>query len=131
MLDEIIESVSTMAVAYASPYTSVGIGPLPADNGVSVYIGSGSPSEEFMDRGKTYQIAVTCNGKHTNQHTVLQALSNIHKGLTQKLSYSSGTDWTIKNIETISVPNYVEHDISSGQWLYGSILRVTFYLKGV
>ena len=131
MLDVILEAVKTLAVPYAAPYTSIDLGSLPADDGVSLYIGSGSVPEEFMDRGKNYSISVVCNGKHTNQKTVLAALSNIHKGLTQKKVYTSGVGWEITNIDSYVLPNYVEREISSGQWLYGSILKVSFYLKGV
>ncbi len=130
MYDKIIQAVKTLATSYAAPYTSIDLGAMPEDNGLAMYLGPGAPDEEYLNRSSLNSIDVVLNGKHSNQQTVLQALSNIHKALTQLKSYSSGEGWKITNIRTTTAPNYIGQE-DSGQWLYGSILEVQFYMKGV
>jgi hypothetical protein len=83
-----------------------------------------------MNRGSRQSFFVALNGKHSNQQTVVTALSAIHKALTQLKNYPAGVGWEILSIETSATPNFIEQE-SSGQWLYGSILQVSFYMKGV
>lgn len=111
-----------------SPYATATIGALPADNGISCYIATGSPETTFMTKGMAYQMTVTLNGKHTNQQTVSDTLNNIHKSLTQKKSYPQTDDYQITDIGTVSSPNYIERD-ANRQYLYGSALQIKFFLK--
>jgi hypothetical protein len=130
--DEIVDAVKTLAKAYAAPpYTTIPPGSLPQANGLAMYIGAGAPDEEYLDRGSTNIIDIVLNGKHSTEKTVLSALSNIHKNLSQLRTYPSGGGWEITNIRTGTAPNYIDREASSGQWLYGSILEVQFYVKGV
>lgn len=131
MYDKIIQAVKTLATSYAAPYTSIDLGGLPENDGLALYLGPSSPDEEYLDRGSLNGIDVVLNGKHANQQKVLSALSNIHKSLTQLKTYPSGEGWEITNIRTTTAPNFIEQEASSGQWLYGSILEVQFYMKGV
>lgn len=130
MYDDILSSVKTLASAYIAPFTSIGFGSIPTENGLAMYIGPGAPIESYLDRGSMNELSIVLNGKHSNQQSVLTALSNVHKGLTRLLSYPRTDDWQILNIETGSAPNYIDQE-SSGQWVYGSILKITFYAKGV
>lgn len=129
-MDEILEAVKNMALSAAAPYTKIDIGSMPAENGLTMYIGSGAPRQRFLDRAGLHEISVVLNGKHSTQQIVLGALSNIHEDLTRATVYPAGAGWEITDIETSSAPNYIEREESgSKQWLYGSILRVTYYQK--
>lgn len=96
-----------------------------------MFLGSGGPDTEYLDRGAIIDIDIVLNGKHANQQTVVTALSIIHLALTQRKQYTNGVNWAIKNIRTTSTPNFIEQEASSKQWLYGSILEIKIEVKGV
>lgn len=131
MYGEILQAVKALATAYAAPYDTIVLGALPEDNGLAMYLAAGSPDSEYLDRGATISCDIALNGKHSNQQTVLTALSNIHVGLSQLKEYPSAEKWKISNIRSSTAPNFIEKESSTGQWLYASVLEITFYLKGV
>lgn len=131
MYDEIFLAVKALALANASPYAAIAHGSLPSADSLAMYAGPGSEDEAYLDRGGTYSFDAVLNGKHANRQTVATVLSNIHKALTQLKTYPTGTGWEITNIRTMTAPNFIEQEASTKQWLYGSILEVEFYLKGV
>lgn len=102
---------------------------MPETNGIAIQIGAGSPVELFQDKGNITDVSVIVNAKHIAQNTALSALSDIHLALTRMTIYPSTADYQILNIETSTIPNYIER-VSTGEWLYGSILRVKLYIKG-
>jgi hypothetical protein len=128
MYGEIIQAVKTLATTYAAPYTKIELGAMPTENGLAMYLGAGAPDWDYLDRGSVNSISVVLNGKHSNQQTVVTALSAIHTALTRLKEYPAGAGWKILNIKTIAAPNYIDYE---SQWLYGSILDVQFYLEGV
>lgn len=130
MYDEILQAVIALAQT-PSLYASIVIGSLPAENGLCAYIGSGGPDEIHFDRGSTNTLYIAVNGKHSDQQLVVQALSDIHKRLTCSVAYPSGTDWSITNIQTSATPKRIGEEDSGRQYLWGSILQVDFYAKGV
>lgn len=130
MYDEILQSVIALAQT-PSLYASIVIGSLPAENGLCAYIGSGSPDEVHLDRGSLNTLYIVVNGKNADQQLVVQALSDIHKRLTRSVEYPSGTDWSVTNIQTSAAPNRIGEEDSGRQYLWGSILQVDFYSKGV
>lgn len=109
-------------------YAPIKIGSLPADNGLSIYIGTGDPSETFHTKGMRYELDLVLNGKHSDAKVVSDALNDIHQSLTQTKVYPKTNDYQITNIETIISPNYRDRE-DNGQILYGSGLRVHFYYK--
>jgi hypothetical protein len=132
VFDEILIAVKNLAAAYATPYSMAIIhGSLPQENGLAMYAAPGSEDVAYLDRGGTYSIDLVLNGKHSNRQTVASALSNIHVKLSQLKTYTKGVGWEITNIRSGTAPNFIEQEASSKQWVYGSILEVTFYLKGV
>lgn len=132
MFDQVFAKVKELAESYAAPYTSIANGAMPTENGLAMYPGPGFPTESYLDRGAEYSASIVLNGKHSNLKTLLTALSSIHTGLTRMTDYPKTDDWQILSIETSTSPNYIGREESgSRQWLYGSILTVRFYIKGV
>jgi hypothetical protein len=128
-MDEILQAVKTLALAYASPYTEILNGAMPRSNGLAMYIGAGGNLSRHFDRGGIYDASFVLNGKHSDMRTVLQAMSHIHAELTQLAEYPKAENWQILSIESAALPNYIDKEPSTNQWLYGSILNVTFYIK--
>lgn len=124
---EILASVISMAQE-TDPYATITVGALPADNGICMTYATGSPSSTFLDKGMAYQKTLVCNAKNTSQQEAQEALDAIHVSLTQTKTYPSGEDWQITDIETVSAPSYLSREQNS-QWLYGSSLRVKFFLR--
>lgn len=131
MYDQILQAIKTLATSYAAPYTAIDHGALPAENGLAMYLGPGFSLQRHFDKGGMYEVVIAMNGKHKDLGVLLPALSNIHQGLSLLKSYPSGTGWEIIDIETATPPNYLDREASgTRQWLYGSLLRVSFYAKG-
>ena len=132
MFDQVFAAVKQLAETHAAPYTAIANGSMPPEDGLAMFLGPGSPVESFFDRGATYDIRIVLNGKHSNLQTLLTALSNIHNGLVRTADYPKTDDWQILSIETATSPNYISREESmTRQWLYGSILSVRIYIKGV
>lgn len=130
MYDEILLAVKALALAAASPFTAIAHGSLPGADSLAMYAGPGGEDESYLDRGSLNSFSVVLNGKHANRQTVVTALSNIHTALTRRKEYPTGTGWEITNIRTTTAPNYIEQEASTKQWVYGSVLEVTFHMKG-
>lgn len=124
ILEYIAAQIDTLSLFAAST-----IGDLPETNGISIQLGAGSPVELFQDKGNITDCFVIINAKHIAQGTVLSALSDIHLLLTRLKDYPSSTDYEILNIETSTIPNYIGK-ADTGQWVYGSIVKVQIYIKG-
>lgn len=125
--EEVLAAVIGMAQA-TTPYATITAGALPADNGICMTWASGAPQTTFLTKGMPYQMSVVCNGKHTSQRAVSEALGAIHLALTKTKDYPNTPQWQITNIETIAAPSYIGREQNS-QWLYGSSLRVKFFLR--
>ena len=110
-------------------YATIKVGAMPEENGISMYIGAGSPETTFMDKGMSYEIRVTCNGKHASAKAVSDALNDIHQRLTQRKDYPSTDTYQITDIYTNSTPSYIEVDNGNRQTLFGSVLGVRFHYK--
>lgn len=132
MYGEIFQAVKRLALEHAAPYTAISTGAMPEENGLAMYLGPGAPLERHLDRGGTYDVTIALNGKNSDQQAVVTALSGIHFALSQMRNYPQTDRWQIASIETQAAPNYLDReDSNTRQWLYGSSLRVYFYVKGV
>lgn len=121
--------LAVIALAQATnPYATIMIGPLPADNSICMGISAGYDENSFMSRNAVVTLDVVCNGKHTDQQTVSEALNVIHAALTRATSYPTGTGWQILNITTSALPSCIEKQ-DNGQFLYGSALTIKYYDK--
>lgn len=125
-INSIIDAVIDMAEA-TNPYASIVRGPLPPDNGIAVYMASGSPDTTFLHKRIVYNFTLTLNGKHASQQTVSAALNAIHTALTTATAYPHTDAWEICDIETAALPSYLDRE-ENKQYLYGSSLRVRAYI---
>lgn len=125
--DDVLQAVVGLANG-TDPYAVVTIGSLPADNGICMSWASGSLNT-FMDKKAAVTMTAVLNAKNTNQQAALDALSNIHTTLNMMTTYPTADNFQITNIETNGPPTYLSREQNS-QWLYGSSLRVKFFLKG-
>lgn len=130
MIQEIIDYLINGINALNLGMTAV-MGSLPGDDSIAVYPGPGTPTDEYLDRGKEHELFVVVNDKNEDQVTALSSLDAIHKHFTQLKVYPPGADYTIINIATGTAPNYIGKDANNQQWLYGSILKVKVYQIGV
>lgn len=124
---EILAAVIGLAQA-TNPYATITVGALPADDGICMTYATGAPSSTFLDKGMAYQLSLVLNAKNTSQQAAQEALDAIHVALTQATTYPSGETWQITDIETVAAPSYLDREQNS-QWLYGSSLRIKFYLR--
>ena len=124
---EILAAVIEMAQG-TSPYSTITAGALPADDGICMTYATGAPSSTFLDKGMAYRRSLVLNAKNASQQAAQEALDAIHVALTQTKTYPSGESWQITDIETIAAPSYLSREQNS-QWLYGSSLRVKFFLR--
>lgn len=124
---EILTAVIAMVQA-TNPYATITAGALPADNGICMTYATGAPATTFLDKGMAYQKTLVCNAKNISQQAAQEALDAIHVALTQTKTYPSGESWQITDIETVAAPSYLDREQNS-QWLYGSSLRIKFFLR--
>lgn len=128
MYDEILRAVIDMAML-TNPYTQIVIGSMPPLNGIAM-TGEGGPDSVHLDIGAEQTMNIVCNGKSSDQRTVIRALDKIHRFLTLRKDYPTGDGWQIYSITTIASPRLIGVEQNS-QWLYGSSLLVKFYQKGL
>ena len=127
MYNEILQAVIDMAEAATG--VSIVVGSMPPDNGIAM-IGTSSPTTIFLDVGSDERFSVICNGKHSDQQTVIERLEAIHSVLTRRRDFPSGTGWQIYAIETVASPRLVGRENNS-MWLYASSLLVKINTKGI
>jgi len=131
MYDEMIDAITDKIETNVNLYASIDIGSLPVDNGISAYIGSGTGDNiVFLNKSALGEMFITINSKNKSQQLALKALSDIHFYITRLKSYPFGTNWSIYDVSTGAIPNYIGQE-DNGQHLYGSILKVKFKIKGV
>ena len=127
MYDEVLQAVIDMAEEAAG--VPIVTGSLPPDNGIAM-TGQAAPSPIFLDIGSNERMTIVCNGKNTDQQTVIAWLDSIHQYLTRRKGFPQGENWQIYAIETVSSPRLIGREANS-QWLYGSTLAVKFNVKGI
>lgn len=107
------------------PFATIRRGALPPDNGICMEIATGAPETTFLDRRSVLSLSVVLNGKHSDLTVLSRALDAIHHHLTHLNDYPLTEAWQMLSISTASVPHQIGRE-SSGQWLFGSALTVTF-----
>lgn len=127
MYDEVLQAVIDMAEAAAD--VPIVTGSLPPDNGIAM-TGQAASSPIFLDIGSNERMTIVCNGKNTDQQTVIAWLDSIHQYLTRRKRFPQGENWQIYAIETVSSPRLIGREANS-QWLYGSTMSVKFNVKGI
>ena len=127
MYNEILQAIINMAESAAG--ASIVTGSMPPDNGIAM-TGQSASSSIFLDIGTNERMTVVCNGKNTDQITVIRQLDNIHRALTHRKDFPEGTGWQVYAIETIASPRLLGREANS-QWLYGSSLLIKINTKGI
>lgn len=127
MYDDVLQAVIDMAADVVG--VPVRTGSMPPVNGIAM-TGQASSASIFLDIGSNERMNIVCNGKNSNQRTVIEQLDTIHKTLTRRRDYPTGQGWQIYSIETVGSPRLIGREQNS-QWLYGSSLLVKFNVKGI
>lgn len=107
------------------PFCTIRRGALPPDDGICMEIATGAPETTFLDRRSVLSLSVVLNGKHSDLTKLSRALDAIHHHLNHLNDYPITEAWQMLSISTASVPHQIGRE-SSGQWLFGSALTVTF-----
>lgn len=110
------------------PQQTVVIGPLPPDNGVSIAWASNAYNS-FMSRNATVDMTAVLNSKDTSQQAAMDVLGEIHTTISNMKNFPSADNYQITDITTATGPNYIGRE-ENNQWLYGSSLRVKFFIRG-
>lgn len=140
MYNEIIGAVIQSSLSYATPYTAIDKKSAPDNDGLAICMKdpelslneSGIVIQTHMDKGSVNHMLLVLSGKNASQDTVISALSNIHSGLSQLMTYPSGANWGILSIDSHTAPYFIGlEEADPQQWYYGSILQVKFYVEGV
>lgn len=127
MYDEILQALITMAESAAG--ISIVTGSNPPENGIAM-TGQSASATIFLDIGTNERMSVVCNGKNTDQHTIITQLDAIHHALTRRKLFPQGNGWQIYAIETVASPRLLGRE-QNRQWLYGSSLLVKINTKGI
>lgn len=110
------------------PYSSIVVGSNVPENGICV-LPTPATSRAFLDKNTDMEWTIALNGKNADQLTVFEALSKIHTSLTRKKDYPSDTNYQIYDISTVAGPRLIGRQ-ENDQWIYGSSLRIRFYMRG-
>ena len=83
-----------------------------------------------LSQRNRYVKRVLLNGKHSDQQTLLDALTQIHTALTKRNDFSdfSTTDAQVLSIMTTSSPQIIGRE-QNNQWIAGSSFEVSFYWR--
>lgn len=119
---------NVVTLAQAAVTTSIVVGALPPLDGISMALSTGATNETMLDKGQLQQVSIVINAKSSDQQNALEWLALIHEALTLTESYPSGTNWQIINIESSELPTYIDRE-QNNQYLYGSAVRVYYYIK--
>ena len=111
-----------------NPYSRIVVGSDIPANGICVLPTPATP-RTFFDKNTDMEWTIALNGKNADQLTVFEALSKIHTSLTRRKDYPSDTNYQIYDISTVASPRLIGRQ-ENDQWIYGSSLRIRFYMRG-
>ena len=129
MISAIMDKIADAADALGL-YATIVYGSDPPENGICMIQAAGAPTEKHFDTGMLYRLSVLLNGKHSDQQTLLDALTRIHTALTKRNDFSdfSTTDAQVLSIMTTSSPQIIGRE-QNNQWIAGSSFEVSFYWR--
>ena len=124
-----MDKIATAADALGL-YATIVYGSDPPENGICMIQAAGAPTEKHFDTGMLYRLSVLLNGKHSNQQTLLDALTQIHTMLTKRNDFSdfSTTGAQVLSIMTTASPQIIGRE-QNNQWIAGSSFEVSFYWR--
>lgn len=112
----------------SKPYSIIYVGSDIPRNGLCVLPTPASPNP-FFDKNSTVDWIIALNGKNEDQVLVFETLNEIHLSLTKQKQYPSNDNFQIYDIETVGSPRLIGRE-GNDQWVYGSSLRIKFYMRG-
>lgn len=124
---DVLGAVASLA-NQTEPYTPVAEGFTPGENSLTI-AWSASTVSPFFSKKAAVEMTALLNGKHSSQELVANALGKIHTSLSMRKDYPLTDCYQITDISTLRGPSCLGQD-ENKQWLYGSSLRVRFFLKG-
>lgn len=127
IINDAVEAVMDMIDALKL-FANISRGALGTKEGLCCEVAPTSPTEVYMDKNKYIPIDLTINGKHENLKTLSNAMNTIHESLTFSKSYTSGTNFQIVDIATLTEPQVIGRD-EEGIWLMASNLSVRIVTK--
>ena len=129
MIGEIMDKIATAADALGL-YATIVYGSDPPENGICMIQAAGAPTEKHLDANMLYRLSVLLNGKHSNQQTLLNALTSIHTMLTKRNDFNdfSTNDAQVLSIMTTASPQIIGRE-QNNQWIAGSSFEVSFYWR--
>ena len=110
------------------PYANIVIGSDIPRNGICLLPSPASPST-FFDKNTDMEWVIALNGKNSDQQLVSETLCAIHTSLTRRKAYPSAENFQIYDIETVGSPRLIGRE-GNDQWIYGSSLRIKYYMRG-
>jgi len=126
--NEVLTTVISM-IQQIEPSQQLLIGSLPVDDSLSIAYASGIHETTFLNKNTITNMTMVLNGKNRDQKRISDILGNIHRQITKLKQYPQEKLWQITNIESSNLPCYFDRE-SNWQWLYGSGLTVTIYIRG-
>lgn len=129
MISAIMDKIADAADALGL-YATIVYGSDPPENGICMIQAAGAPTEKHFDTGMLYRLSVLLNGKHSDQQTLLDALTQIHTALTKRNDFNdfSTTDAQVISIMTTASPQIIGRE-QNNQWIAGSSFEVSFYWR--
>ena len=94
-----MDKIATAADALGL-YATIVYGSDPPENGICMIQAAGAPTEKHFDTGMLYRLSVLLNGKHSDQQTLLDALTQIHTALTKRNDFN---DFSTTDAQVISI----------------------------
>lgn len=128
-ITELMDNIAS-AAEETRPYATIVYGSDPPLNGICMIQNGGIPADTHLDKGMLVRLPVLLNGKHSNQQTVLEALTAIHTALVKRTSYTDLSTEAVQviNIATTAAPAIIGRE-QNHQWICGSSFEVSFYWR--
>lgn len=126
-LNEILDALRDFARDAQGVYTIVYNGMLPAQDSMCMALSAGGEQSTALDLRGDLNLDITCNAKHKDQVSVIDALADVHYTLPRMRNLPSGDGWQILSIATSSAPRFLERD--TDQFLYGSAFEVVVFIE--
>lgn len=120
---QVLEALRRLAAVLAGDLP-VGVGPLPAQEGLSLAVSSGRTTAVTLAGGVTAVLDVTLTLKHTDAYTAMDALCSVQEGLARAQPLPAGEGWQVLDIRPASAPGYLNRE--GGHWLYGGAVAVEY-----
>lgn len=128
MINEVMNVVRTMVQQLVS--MPVVVGSMPPEEGYAVGYAGGAPIETFRALNANYTLPIVFNGKSADQQKLVEEMDRVHLALTTSKVLPFSDDWQIYSITTSAAPQLLGRE-ENRNWIYGSSLRVLFYMRGV